>query len=357
MYPPNIAMLGHQLREIGSQLTLMGNRDWFTKRGIELWDKSHYWMLQKDAYAEKNHWNILCNGTLFGKGGTLFSHGPIKLYDINHKYQRLNISQSDIIEKIGGHMLCVCWPYGNESWVHTAHELSCYDYDMTSGSNLKYLRDTLIRQVDLSSIKDKINSTYTFHILNGHVFLVHATDIVTHCEANEDELDAIAKRIYANRPMRQPCNDGWKTIYNVLDDKKDTRYIIRDRTTGERFDCNSYPKCTASWKRLVPYWRHNEHIAFMERFPETKERYIEFEEKLNKTITSIKEATKRWFFLNIPPKDLLNRLDESDEPRWMLRFILSLCHTAVDEWDRRLHHEFTRLEVSKLIKILDLKDQ
>lgn len=361
MIPPNIAILEPQIAELGAQLKL-GSDEWFAKRGIEVFDKGICWLLNKAKDSPLNHWNILCNSTLFAKHNYLISLPPIKLYQLNDT-KTITLSKSHLIEKVGGHMICVCWPYAKfgEPVFHTQYRVSTYGDDVTNGSILSEAKKRLLAQLHFSSLYKDNNHTFTFQYDFKRITLVHARNIATLHEYDEDELDDLAESLFADRPSRI-CVPIHKVsdIYDIIRKTK-KKYIVRDIQSGERADVTlpvtrSKLVSTLQWKYLVPYWIAGERYDVEYSFPAAKEKFDKIEDLVRKRTGFLCETATKWAMLNLTPEGLAQSLKHSNTPRWSVRIVIKLCKLHPERWQEAIANEFRKMVPKKLITVLGLED-
>lgn len=372
MHPTNIVLLNDQITELGAQLRKVNNTFWFTKRGISLSDEEEFYLLNKVPGAEKNHWNILCNGTIFSRQGLLYSLPPVKLYDIKHEHRQLPVidyADCDFVQKISGHMICLCYPWNNlYPWYHSSTGVSLDKTDV-SGILLK-AKAKIEKEIDLDYISRiaVAKRTLTFQYNDGELFLVHGRLLRGYYEEySEDELDILASSINAHRPTRIPCVN-YTTALDLLKRYKDDLWILRDRKTGLRALASPpdnprlKPKLIAKaakigvfeWKRLVPYWLADEHKQIIRKHPETEQKFAVLESKVNQQIDQLLFWAKKWSVLNLPAEGLAESIKLSNVPRWAVRIIISLCKVDQGGWRKTAVEEIRKITAKTFIKAMEL---
>jgi hypothetical protein len=349
MIPPNIAILPEQMKELGAQLALR-NWSWFERRDIECMDRGGiYWLLRKKP-GPRNHWNILCNGTVYTKNGTLVSLPPIKLYDLNEAH--INIKDADLIQKIKGEMVCVFWEF-NSFGLPCFH--SDHDLDMESEAVTR-----IKAAVDFNYLKHDPNYTLTF-VVDEYVNLVHARHIKSLREYAEHELDSMADELLVERPYWFPVK-SMVAIKEAIRENPDMNFLLRDVQTGERanFILNILRReklvAQGRWKHLVPYWLDKCRELVIDRFPFMEGKFIEIDDRVRERLVYIRHAGDIWRQMNLPKREFYSRLSESREPAWAKPFIINIHDKPPEKWDEICLEGFHKMTSKMFISTLSLVD-
>ena len=368
MLPPYLAMLDAQISEIAAQL-LARNLAWFTKRDIEVIEPFGFWLLR--GHGANNPWNMLCNGLLFDTRGKLISMPPVKLYNLNEPGVVVaNLKTTDLLEKVTGQMVCVCFPSANPTMplAHTDRSIAGWGsplwYIDPKEEPLKTLMPRLLHITYSRAYKLMAGNpsacTMTFQYKNNDLYLVQGRHLRSLFENCEDELDGTAAKLDVLRPLRFPCTNGWDTICSALREHTET-FLVRDTTTGER--ANVYIKvarpklvATARLKYLVPYWVAGEQQQIILQFPQTAEAFARLQKAATDRRFAIKVATRRFAQSRLNKKDLAEALRTSTVPTWMHKFVLVLHNKPFVEWDDIIMRGLKKLPAKKMLRVLLLKD-
>lgn len=361
MLPPNIALMQDQLRELSAQLsraTKSLSDEWFQSRGIQVYSKDLFWLLNHNQHENKNHWNILCNGLVYTREGFTASVPPVKFNSINSREVNVNLHTSDLVQKVGGEMITAFFPWGNTDHpcLNTKTQCSYATGDMADMKEAK----KVIRE--LKYRKSDSDYCFTFHYDGRDLFLVAGRHVESLLEHEETELDEIGKRLGCMRPMRFPLTKGWVSATELMN-QYDEDFIIRDRKTGERAHVMmpitiKRPKLleTGLYKHLLPYWLAGQTKALVRVYPEFKEKMARVDEALLKVKRQVKIAGENWSTIGNNRPGLVEALRESHEPFWSHRLILRMLGMHPERWDNCIDDYFKKLTPKGIIDILGLVD-
>lgn len=361
MLPPHSAVLDHQIEEMGRQL-VRGNDAWFANRGIEVLDKDPYCLLRHNG-SDDNHWNIFCNSAIFTKkSGNLVSLPVIKLYQMNSPEAKMSLSKLDIIEKVKGTMVAVCWPnFWNmvDPCFHTLDECNICSNDFTYGSPSYELKQRFCSQIDLRRFLPKQGMTATFQCDEEDIYLVGLRNNYSYYEYSEDELDILSDKIFAARPERTRCKEGWKTICEVIQSGK--RYVIREIDSGIRAKLSMPLQrnnlvATLHWKYLIPYWSSNEQYQVVYNYPAAHAKFTLLDSKIQDAAQSLRRMASRWYQMHLSTEQLAHCLNHSTTPKWAIRIIIKMCKMGHSHWATIPIEEFRKMPAKRIIKILELQD-
>lgn len=373
MFHPNIAMLGDQMSELCEQLKLAfltENDEWFSKRQITIYDRGSFNILNKGK--ERNHWNQLCNGTVFKKCGkpncskedmhfALVSMPVVSVPKLSAPgFPPINYENVDLVEKLGGVATNVFFPFSYPdkfNIVHTTTGISTIEADFAEDTPLFKVRN------DIGKLKfnqsDK-GISYGFQALEDGIYLVSGRDMSNLFEHSEEELDLIAKRLEAKRPLKFKCS-GWKSIKDVVESHSEV-FIIRDRRSGDR--ANLYlelnrPKRLASckYKRLIPEWANDNQRQVIAQIPETKEKFIEIDIAAAKVKSRLRNLAFNWVELNLKDKSLSDSLQRSKiVPSWGRKIITRMLKYHPERWDDLMTEWLKKMPSKQLMDVLEVKD-
>lgn len=375
MIPPSRILLKEQIQEITEQLVLVskGNTRWFDKRGIEINSKGMTSILNIKPGAELNHWNDLTNGLIINHFGSTLSFPFVHFYHWGEKPVTVNFQNCDLVEKLDGKIICVCFPQKSiikPCW-HTKTNISDYDY---SDDTLQ-LADPLINKIKFNY--GDVDYTYMFEMVNGNsltkydpikhgLYLIGGRHLPTMSECSEDELDKSATRMNVLQPDKWSIN-GWSDAYKIMRDIKDCEgFIARDKTTGERVIIEKQYSITRqlkyTYKRLLPIYLSGDRDDYENRYPETKGKFDLIERSINDRVNAVIKTSSKWR----NSTETYNRREiiefihaAANIPTWMNRIIMRLIYEKDDDLSMRriAREEIYNISHSNLKDILGLKDE
>lgn len=331
MFPPSNAILEPQVRELERQLRFKANQ-WFSNRGIEIIESNGYYFLKKNGDA--NHWNMICNGTVFNSDGHLVSMPPTKLYKSTETI--LTHSRCDIIEKIPGDMICACWTYGIYPYYHTDSSFCSKEiFDKVNFSNFKYEKEY----------------TLTFQLHEKKLYLVAVRLLRDLSEYSEDELETLAASMGVFRPKRY-----YGSVSDVIAENK-KEFILRDKNTGERVKLwiNIKPHMLENMRRLITYWLSGEDYQVSLQHPETKRSFVRIEEAAKGRVNYLKDSAKKWKACYLSRQGLATSLEESNEPTWARKIIINMQELHESTWDNVAMSSLKKITSKTLMNILGLE--
>ncbi len=368
MIPNNIAMLPHQIAEITAQLSRAiraADDHWFVDRGIDVFNKELFWLLNQKEQDTQNHWNKLCNGMVFLKDLRLVSLPPVKLYSF--KEGQIDLPNCDLVQKVDGEMFVAFFPWENfdHPCVNTRTKISYVIGDMDNKT------PAYDGRVAVNSIKFKRSDSrfsYTFQFDGRELFLIAGRDLENLSEHSEAELDELADRFKCQRPMTFKCSGGWKTIAELLK-VYDEAFLVRDCTTGDRAHVSlpiniKRPKLVESgkYKHLLSYWMAGEGHALLKIYPQFRQKFIEVDKKMLEIKVRMRYRAEYWL-ARFPELDgdalkaaVAAAITDSDEPYWGRRIILKLVTINSERWGDTVDDYFRRLTPKGIIDIMGLED-
>jgi hypothetical protein len=108
-----------------------GDFTWFEQNDIVVKTKGEYWVLNYHKIADKNEYNMLTRGLVVGPKGIIsFPFARFLNYG-EPKAANVDFNNADVMEKLDGSMVGVCFPSGdvNKPVWHFRNLLSTYQQD------------------------------------------------------------------------------------------------------------------------------------------------------------------------------------------------------------------------------------
>lgn len=314
-----------QLQTIVDNL-LSNNHQWFVDNDIVYKDKGDYWVLNYHKIADKNEYNMLTRGLVVHKTGKLVSIPFFRFLNFGEsKAAKIDFNNSEVVEKLDGSMVGVCFPSGdvNQPVWHFRNLLSESKQDrefvikgFVHNEEALLLNEVKVYLDQINFPKEWTDYTLIFEFISRcnavitrytpeqyGLYLIGARHIPSLNEMTEDELDTLAKNLKIRRPRRWNANSYEEIMAEMNKLPKEKVYegfIIRDRVTGERNKIKNedYVKRhrlldRLSYKNLLPLWFDGEHEEILTYFPKTEEIF----NKIEKIVLSFtKEAVDALFY-------------------------------------------------------------
>lgn len=192
----------------------------------------------------------LCRGLVLDSNGFLMNL-PFKRFFNYHEKEcdKINISNSFILEKYDGSLCCIWWNQKEEEWEITTRG-SFYD-ETTEGVNFKKeflklftqfdkLDKTRCYQFELCTSKNRIVTRY----FEEFVVLIGARSLTTLKELNQDELDKVAKELGVRRPKKfNAINiEECRKLFNGMNDDEEGLVIVDMNSNRFKLKQESYLK-------------------------------------------------------------------------------------------------------------------
>jgi hypothetical protein len=363
------------LRIIVNKL-IQGDMSWMVDNDIKVGDKGSYWILNYGV-KNKNEFNRLTRGLVVKKPDGLFSGDPllliksfpfIRFFNQGETHaDEINLSNSEMLEKMDGTMVGVFFPTGDYTdphW-HTRKMLSSHkpDLELTvggfAGGNYK-LMEIIGQYVRLLNFnQEDVDYTYVFEFIHTAsevltkykeeqygLYLLAARNLKTHREQSENTLDTIATRIKARRPGRWDFRADEKEISKIMrqiasEVENFEGIVFRDKETGNRIKLKD-PKYVEkhhlldklSFKRLIPLVFDGEEDEVVSYFPQAKK----IVEEIKNRHQYIKNKIINWIEIfrnqgDINRKQLWEKVNKSVEESFIKTCIMKYINSKDIEAD------------------------
>lgn len=315
-----------QLQTIVDNL-LAGNHQWLVDNYIVYKDKGDYWVLNYHKIADKNEYNMLTRGLVIHKTGKLTSVPFFRFLNFGEpKAAKVDFNNSDVMEKLDGSMVGVCFPSGDVTkpvW-HFRNLLSTYQQDrdfvikgFVHNEEAQLLDEVKVYLDQITFPKEWVDFTLIFEFVSRcnavvtryepeqyGLYLIGARHLPSLKEMDENYLDELAKHLNVRRPRRWDANSYDEIMAEMAKLPKEKVYegfIIRDRITGERNKVKNddYVKRhrlldKLSYKNLLPLWFEGEQEEILTYFPKTKEIFDKIENAVNAFAKEAVDALLYW---------------------------------------------------------------
>jgi hypothetical protein len=239
--------------------------EWFKQNAINVKITDKYFILNYDQISSYsigiNKYNVLTRGTVFDRQGKLKSLPFKRFFNFGEKYaENIDFSNSEILQKLDGTLLAIFFDDNNKIVFHTRRLISSNkdDEDMqikgfTSDGEFSIIKlaKKYIDKLNINNIyRDKVfifelitskNAVVTKYVENQFgLYLIGCRDINTLSEYSEDELDDLAKKINAKRPIRYSLDDknydAIKYMLNIGKEYSDDfeGFVVREINSDRR---------------------------------------------------------------------------------------------------------------------------
>jgi hypothetical protein len=239
--------------------------EWFKQNAINVKITDKYFILNYDQISSYsigiNKYNVLTRGTVFDRQGKLKSLPFKRFFNFGEKYaENIDFSNSEILQKLDGTLLAIFFDDNNKIVFHTRRLISSNkdDEDMqikgfTSDCEFSIIKlaKKYIDKLNINNIyRDKVfifelitskNAVVTKYVENQFgLYLIGCRDINTLSEYSEDELDDLAKKINAKRPIRYSLDDknydAIKYMLNIGKEYSDDfeGFVVREINSDRR---------------------------------------------------------------------------------------------------------------------------
>ncbi len=352
---------------------LQNDMEWMRNQDIKVGNKGSYWILNYGMEG-KNEYNRLTRGLVVQKPPQGFSGDVLQLIKSfpfirffnqgETQADSINLSNSEMLEKMDGTMVGVFFPSGNPHdphW-HTRNMLNAHQPDMDLevggfGGGQHKLMELIGQYVKrLNFTEEDVYHTYVFEFIHEAsavltkykqdqwgLYLLAGRNLQTHKEESENDLDQTAARIGAGRPRRWDAVADEQEIARMMRDlsaeiEDFEGVVFRDRDTGKRVKLKD-PEYVAkhhmigdtSYKRLIPKVLEGEADEILSYFPHVRDkvekimsRHEAYRQKAVDTILEFQEK-----YRDLPRRELWDKSAEIDD-HFIRSLVMRLIHSDED---------------------------
>jgi hypothetical protein len=373
-----------------------GNEQWFDNNHITVKVKARtnnnpeMWILNYIQGAPvDNPYMVLTRGLVIDKENGKVLSMPFKRFgnmgeDIGGFRSSVDISKSEILEKLDGSMLGVFFPTSdpnNPVW-HTRKMISTHDLNVkTTGFGGDEEEESLMQEAGkyvkkLNFKSEDTDKTWIFELIHKErpvitkyksdelgVYLIGARNLNTFQEYSEDELDEMARNIGAKRPRRWETRSSQEEIKAMMADFADDfeGFVLRQKDTGERAKLKSkdYLQRHAligktNYKNLIPLWLKGEQTEIITYLPETKVKFDRIEQLFEDKVKQLAEIAKHYKTRYTDKKSLALGMQADKVSSSIQPFVFSTFGGPNEEATiRRMIRSYYP---DKIMEILGLKD-
>lgn len=370
------------------------NESWLKEYNIDYGIKGENWILNYGIGA-RNQYNRLARGIIIHQPtGKIVSFPFVRFYNFGEKEaDTVDFANSEVMEKLDGTFVGVFFPDNVTPHWQTRKMVSTHDcdFEMKSfyGDNFKLMSliGEFVNNLNWNLIGDKNEHTYMFEFIHKHtkvitnyefdqygLYLIGCRNILTHVEKTENELDAFAKLIGANRPRRWDAVDSHAEIVSLFESfpKDFEGFVIRERKSTNRVKVKSedYVKVhhlltKISYKKLILLWIEGEAEEIIAYFPEAAAKVAKIEKAFYEFCGKAAERVLYWHKQNLDRKSLALKItgqsgDEFAERDQTIRGLIFQFYDSQESEIRQKIEDrlkdLKRTSIYKLIEVLGLDD-
>jgi arsenate reductase-like glutaredoxin family protein len=373
-----------------------GDEQWFDTNHIQVKvkkqvsDNPEMWMLNYIQGAPvDNPYMLLTRGLIVDRDNGKIVSMPFKRFgnmgeDMHGFKSSVDISKSDILEKLDGSMLGVFFPTADPKrpiW-HTRKMISTHDMDFkTTGfsgddeeEGLMQEAGKFVRQLNFS--REDTDKTWIFELIHKErtvitryksdelgVYLIGARNLSTFQEYSEDELDEMARRIGAKRPRRWGIRATYEEIKAMMDQFSDEfeGFVLRQSDTGERAKAKKKEYLQrhkligkTNYRALVPLWVKDEVSEIITYLPETKIKFDRIEAAYNAKVKELVNLVRHYKGIYSDKKSLAFGMQADKVSLANQPFVFSTFSTANEE--AAIRRQIKGFYPDKIIELLGLRD-
>jgi arsenate reductase-like glutaredoxin family protein len=372
-----------------------GDEQWFDTNHIQVKIKNRIsnspemWILNYIQGAPvDNPYMLLTRGLVIDREKGKVISMPFKRFgnmgeDMGGFKSVVDVSKSEILEKLDGSMLGVFFPTQDPKkpvW-HTRKMISTHDLDVKTTGFSGDDEETLMQEAgkyvkQLNFSVEDTEDTWIFELIHKErpvitqyapealgVYLIGARNLNSFEEYSEDELDAMARKIGAKRPRRWETRSSHAEIKAMMDEFSDDfeGFVLRQKDTGDRAKVKKkeYLQRHAligktNYRTLIPLWIKGEQSEIVTYLPETKIKFDRIESLFNAKVKELTDISRHYKGIYSDKKSLAFGMQKDKVPLSNQPFVFSTFGTANEEiMIKRMIKSFYP---DKIIELLGLRD-